>query len=478
MTAVAESRQTSTGLVAARCTSRPDGHEESHHPADDTSHCAKRGRPANGGFLEQRTCGPRPKLSHVLAEHPPLGNHRSRPRSRPGHRLVAVDRPALPPGIDHPVALKRRLKRPLPGWLGDTTPAPVHGERRAPSSEKQKACSNHLWKAGMKTIAFFNNKGGVGKTTLLCNLAGYLALELESSVLVIDADPQCNATQSMFGDETLVKLYERKSFTIDSVVRPLSLGKGFTSDFEPRRSRSFGVDVLPGDPRLALTEDLLATDWGQATSGSVRGLRTTLLFRHLLEFAANYDYVFFDVGPSLGAINRSVLLAADYFLTPMSTDIFSLKALENISLSLQKWKKQYVGAVEQVDDIADVGVDDIDWRLRFIGYVTQQYTAKRDSEGQPRAVRAFDHIMKKVPNVVLKELVTPLQPDYSKVDYVLGTIPTLHSLIPLSQTSRRPIFALRASDGVVGAHFAKVADYKKTIGGIAGRLIENVEGLA
>jgi cellulose biosynthesis protein BcsQ len=329
----------------------------------------------------------------------------------------------------------------------------------------------------MKSIAFFNNKGGVGKTTLLCNLAGYLALEAGASVLVIDADPQCNATQSMFADDVLLKLYEKKAFTIDSVVRPLSIGKGFTSALEPKRSKAFGVDVLPGDPRLALTEDLLATDWGQATSGSVRGLRTTLLFRHLLEFGKDYDYVFFDVGPSLGAINRSVLLAADFFLTPMATDIFSLKALENISLSLQKWKKLYLAAIDQVDDPDEIGVEDIEWKLRFLGYVTQQYTAKRDSAGEPRAVRAFDHIMKKVPTVVQKEIVSPLQADVSSIEYLLGTIPTLHSLIPLSQTSRRPIFALRAADGVVGAHFAKVSDYKKTIGAIADRLTQNIEEL-
>lgn len=329
----------------------------------------------------------------------------------------------------------------------------------------------------MKTVVFFNNKGGVGKTTLLCNLAGYLALERHAKVLVIDADPQCNATQSMFSDATLSSLYEKKSFTIDSVVRPLSLGKGFTSDFQPLLSPSFGTDVLPGDPRLALTEDLLATDWGQATSGSVRGLRTTLLFRHLLEFAKGYDYVFFDVGPSLGAINRSVLLAADYFLTPMSTDIFSLRALENISLSLQKWRKQFTASVDSIseDEVSEVGVNDLAWRLRFIGYVTQQYTAKRDAAGEPRAVRAFEQIHKKVPTAVAKELVAPLQPDYAFIDYALGTIPTLHSLIPLSQTSRRPIFALRAADGVVGAHFAKVTDYRRTIGAIATRLLSNIK---
>ncbi|MHB1402955.1 MAG: ParA family protein [Thiobacillus sp.] len=330
----------------------------------------------------------------------------------------------------------------------------------------------------MKSIAFFNNKGGVGKTTLLCNLAGYLARECGKRVLVIDADPQCNATQSLFQDETLDAIYTKKSFTIDSIVRPLSLGKGFSSQFEPRASKAFGVDVVPGEPRLALTEDMLATDWGQATSGSVRGLRTTLLFRHLLGFAQEYDFVFIDVGPSLGAINRSVLLAADLFLTPMATDIFSLRALENISLSLQKWRKQYDLAITQIDDPEEIGIDDIAWRLKFVGYVTQQYTAKKDAEGKPRAVRAFEHIMKKVPATVATELVTPLQPEYSNVEYLLGSIPTLHSLIPLSQSSRRPIFALRAADGVVGAHFAKVAEYKKTIEAIAARLEQNVVELA
>lgn len=330
----------------------------------------------------------------------------------------------------------------------------------------------------MKSVAFFNNKGGVGKTTLLCNLAGFLAIERGSSVLVVDADPQCNATQSLFQENTLESIYTKKSFTIDSIVRPLSLGKGFTSQFAPKRSTSFGVDVVPGDPRLALTEDLLATDWGQATSGYVRGLRTTLLFRHLLKFAAAYDYVFFDVGPSLGAINRAVLLASDTFVTPMATDIFSLKALENISLSLQKWQKLYTAAIAQVEDLEEVDVDEIEWRLKFLGYVTQQYTAKKDAEGQPRPVRAFDQIMRKVPLTIAAEIVKPLQPELADVDYLLGTIPTLHSLIPLSQSSRRPIFALRAADGVVGAHFAKVAEYKTTIGEIADRLEENMAEVA
>ncbi len=79
----------------------------------------------------------------------------------------------------------------------------------------------------MKSIAFFNNKGGVGKTTLVCNLAGYLAAERKKKVLVIDADPQCNATQYMFSELFVDKKYASKSnFTIYKIVQPLAAGKG------------------------------------------------------------------------------------------------------------------------------------------------------------------------------------------------------------------------------------------------------------
>ena len=183
---------------------------------------------------------------------------------------------------------------------------------------------------------------------------------------------------------------------------------------------------------MALVEDLLASDWGGVVGGNTRSLRTTLVFADLLQRCQTYDFVFFDMGPSLGAINRSVLIACDHFITPMWIDIFSLKALENISISLKKWR-------DSLEKGLDANTDDdlplSTWHLAFTGYVTQQYTAKRDALGKRQAVGAFDRILKQVPKVIEKEMIVGLSQKRDDADYNLGTIPSLHSLIPLPSSA-------------------------------------------
>uniref|UniRef100_UPI003BA9E643 ParA family protein n=1 Tax=Stappia sp. TaxID=1870903 RepID=UPI003BA9E643 len=322
------------------------------------------------------------------------------------------------------------------------------------------------------SISFFNNKGGVGKTTLLCNVAAYISQEFGLNVLIVDADPQCNATQYMFEEQKLNYFYEEtSSFTIYNIVRPLSLGKGYSRDLSISKSERFCVDVIPGDPRLALTEDLLARDWSAAVGGDERGIRTTLLFSELLKRCSQYDVVLFDVGPSLGSINRAVLLASDYFVAPMSIDIFSVKAIENIATWITKWRQQWVTGLSNVADPSEIG-DTVAHDLHFLGYVSQQYIAKRDSSGTKRAVNAYDKIMSQFENVVSRELAAaaPLVAPVSEIN--LGSIPNLHSLVPMSQSARSPIFALRAADGVRGAHFSKVKDAKDTFRVVADHILK------
>ncbi len=332
----------------------------------------------------------------------------------------------------------------------------------------------------MKSIAFFNNKGGVGKTTLLCNLAAQLALYDHKSVLIIDADPQCNATQNIFDETKIEKIYSSSSsFTVHSIIKPLQQGKGYAENIIPEKAPSFGIDIIPGDPRLSLTEDVLAGDWKDATAGSLRGLRTTFLFREMLSKCENYDYVFFDMGPSLGAINRAILIACDYFISPMSIDIFSVKAIENISLSISSWKKDLTHGLARAAENDDIKneLGDTDFKLKFLGYVTQQYTAKTGADGKKRAVNAYEKIMGKIPKIIIKELVEKLQSNDANLNYELGSIPNLHSLIPLSQSSRKPIFELKSKDGVVGAHFTKVSEAHDIFANISKNVFINAEAL-
>lgn len=326
----------------------------------------------------------------------------------------------------------------------------------------------------VKSIAFFNNKGGVGKTTLLCNVAAYLSEEHKLKVLVVDADPQCNATQYMFDDKKLMYFYdETSSFTINSVIRPLSLGKGYSRDLNVSRSPRFGVDVLPGDPRLALTEDLLAKDWGSAIGGDARGVRTTLLFAELLKRCEHYDLVLFDVGPSLGSINRAVLLGSDFFVAPMSIDIFSVKAIENIADWMSRWRKQWSTGIDNIDDIDEVDVG-LARNTSFVGYVSQQYISKKDGSGTSRAVSAYDRIMAQFEGVVSEKLSVAAPIALPDKILNLGAIPNLHSLIPMSQSARSPVFGLKSSDGVRGAHFSKVKDARKTFDDVSEEIIGRI----
>lgn len=326
----------------------------------------------------------------------------------------------------------------------------------------------------MKSVAFFTNKGGVGKTTLVCNLAAYLAQHKSKKILLVDADPQTNATQYMFADTVLEEIYVKKSaFTIYSMARPLSQGKGFSTSNEFRSSPTFGVDVLLGDPRLALIEDTLAADWNM---GSVRGIRTTYMFREFLLNCQEYDYVFFDMGPSLGSINRSVLIGCDYFILPLSIDIFSVRATENISTWLKEWSRRLDLQLQALTNQDEIEIADLIFRLRLLGYVNQQYTAKRDAFGERRAVKAYEKIMSEIPGAIEINLASA-RPGPQDFDYNLGSIPNLHSLVPMSQNSRKPVFDLKSSDGIVGAHFVKVKDSFALFEGIAECFAKNIEAL-
>lgn len=329
----------------------------------------------------------------------------------------------------------------------------------------------------MKSVGFFNNKGGVGKTTLICNLAASLARIKGAKVLIIDADPQCNASAYLLPEDALEQiLLDESNFSLDSFYEPIRRGQGYPAQIPTiQRSARFGVDLIVGDPKLSIREDLLSTDWSDTRNGEPRGFQTTYAIRELIGRLDQYDYVLVDMGPSLGALNRSVLLAVDYFVMPLSVDIFSLMAVQNIINSLQNWKQSLTDANERhlrsEGSVFHIHGSPVAWNLQFAGYVMQQYRAKSVS-GVRQAVDAFERIIVRQRDEMNKLCsFFDVKPD----DVNLGEIPTLSSVVPLSQQAHAPIFELNSKDGIVGSQYTRVSEAGEFFHKIAERFLERVQ---
>lgn len=266
---------------------------------------------------------------------------------------------------------------------------------------------------GVKSIAFFNNKGGVGKTTLSCNIAAHFANQLGKRVLVIDCDPQCNASQLILSDERCQEVYQESltppGSTLLTVMRPISEGDAsIAQDTTPELSSQnrFGVDLLPGHPAMSVVEDRLSSAWHNLRAVEVGGFRITNWFPQLLaQVSARYDVVIVDMGPSLGPLTRSVLLGSEYFVTPMGCDIFSIVGIRNIGQWLARWIEDYELHLERfrrdhAEAITRYRIQEhLSVKHGFAGYTVLQYITK-SREGERRATAAFEGILGQIPTVV------------------------------------------------------------------------------
>jgi len=338
------------------------------------------------------------------------------------------------------------------------------------------------------SICFFNNKGGVGKTTLACNVAAYLAEKHKLGVIVVDADPQCNATQLLLTDELTSALYQDGTSEFSSlkdVLDPIMAGDatiaGNISPATPATNR-FGVSVIPGHPQIALLEDSLSQNWTGFIAGGLGGARVsnwnTQLTRNL---ARTYDLIIYDVGPSLGALNRSILIGVDYFISPMGCDIFSLIGIKNIAHWLEKWHKTYDQAYVRCRDdhpaITQYDVHETSANMsRFIGYTVQQYITKT-IRAEKRATGAYEAILKQIPAEVESSLGHVRATQLDQNDVRLGDVPHMYSLVPLAQTARAPIHGLTRADGLSGGQYSQQKEYIAFIGALSDSLMNNLDKL-
>jgi len=335
----------------------------------------------------------------------------------------------------------------------------------------------------------FNNKGGVGKTTLTCNLASFIAMNFNKKVLVVDCDPQCNSTQLIMGVENSAELYLDPNPTISTikdVLQPIEDGDSTINTeltFLKSSDNRFGVDLLPGHPYFAIIEDRLGVAWGQLRGRDRQGFRqtnwNTLLCNYLED---KYDLVMFDLGPSLGSINRSVLMGCQHFLTPLGSDVFSIIGVKNISSWLNNWIDDYnhswSALTQEERSVLQERFSVLpEPRIKkgFIGYTVQLYITKSYGK-ERRATKAYEAIIGDVDNEIRTSLIDfysdtlIASPQNSK----LGDIQHLYSLVPLAQKQSVPIHALTSTDGLVGSQFSAVREFSNKIRPIAEHLLKNL----
>jgi chromosome partitioning protein len=162
-----------------------------------------------------------------------------------------------------------------------------------------------------RTIACANQKGGVGKTTTVVNLASYLALAGER-VLVVDLDPQGNATSGLGLDSTK---FERSIY--DALIDEVPLAPLVVQG-------PLGLDIVPSAVALAGAEVELA----------LVEARERRLSRLVREIADQYDTIFIDCPPSLGLLTVNALTAADSVLIPLQCEYYALEGLTQLLATL------------------------------------------------------------------------------------------------------------------------------------------------
>lgn len=159
-----------------------------------------------------------------------------------------------------------------------------------------------------KIISVFNQKGGVGKTTTVINLSAGLGLK-DKKILLIDLDPQCNASSGLGID-----VREREYSIYDSIVDAYDVNKLI------EKSTAKNVDIIPGSLNLVGIDIELS---------SVEG-REFILKDRIGKIQSNYDYILIDCPPSLGLLSMNSLTSSNSVIIPIQCEYYALEGVSQL----------------------------------------------------------------------------------------------------------------------------------------------------
>ncbi len=197
-----------------------------------------------------------------------------------------------------------------------------------------------------KIIAIANQKGGVGKTTTSVNLAASLGV-LEKKVLLIDADPQANASSGLGVNVDAVKIgsyqvLEHTQSAKDTIVK----------------SNAPNVDIIPAHIDLVAIEIELVD----------KNEREYMLKKAIVDIKSDYDYILIDCAPSLGLLTLNALTASDSVIIPIQCEYFALEGLGKLLNTIKSVQKIHNEAL----DIEGMLLTMFDSRLRLSNQVVEE----------------------------------------------------------------------------------------------------------
>lgn len=309
----------------------------------------------------------------------------------------------------------------------------------------------------MKTIAFFNNKGGVGKTTLVYHLS-WMYAELGFSVVAADLDPQANLSAVFLNEERLEQVWldDDHHNSILGAVSPILRGLGDIR--EPHVEQiSANLGLVVGDLGLSRFEAKLSSAWPDCLGRDEAAFRIESAFHRTILNAAQKqeaDLALIDVGPNLGAINRAAMIAANFVVFPLAPDLFSLQALRNVGPTLQGWRADWVDRLDRRPSVQGLDLPSAD--ILPAGYIVMQHAVR---SGRP--VQTYQKWIRRIPEAYGKEVLGMKDPEPASTEgdsACLATLKHYRSLMAMAHEVRKPMFHLKAADGALGGHIYAVRD--------------------
>jgi cellulose biosynthesis protein BcsQ len=320
----------------------------------------------------------------------------------------------------------------------------------------------------LRILSVFNNKGGVGKTTLTFHLAHALA-ELGERVLLVDLDPQCNLTIYNHDTEALHSIWEKEdafiddfeasrgrltqdafssllgeSRTIHFLLKPTEEGTGELPTLPPPIHVAQNLDLIPGRLTLHLYEERVAARWSDVYKGDPLAIRTMTRVRTLVAaYAAEYGYTIalIDTSPSLGALNKITISTVDGFLVPCLPDMFSLYGIRNIGSALGTWKREFDTIYRLISESKrEQFPSDF---VRFLGF-TIYNAKKRTGSGMLDMAKAHENYASQIPDTIRSHIPEAVRRDVESVlAEPIGDTAIMHThntLPSMAQKYRLPIW--------------------------------------